>query len=157
MVMAFAPTAFAASSIIASNWRHEILYHGAHLADFRLAALVLVLVVTLLALAPLLFFVPRLAALRQKGILEYGILGQLHSSEYHNKWILHRAEHEGDFLVAPESVTLTNFGNSYEKIGQLQPFPIDMGSLYGLVVAILVPMLFVVLAQVPFSRCSRNC
>jgi hypothetical protein len=151
MVMAFAPTAFAASSVIASNWRHEILHHGAHLTDFRFPAIVLVLIIALLAVGPLLFFVPRLAALRQKGILEYGILGQLHSTEYHEKWIHHRAGHEADFLVAPESNTLTGFGNSYEKIGQLNPFPVDMGSLYGLALAVAIPGLFVVLAQIPFA------
>lgn len=151
MVMAFAPTAFAASSVIASNWRNQILHHGAHLADFRLATIVLVLIIALLALGPLLFFVPRLMALRQKGILEYGVLGQMHSSEFHEKWIHHRAGHEADFLVAPESNTLTGFGNSYEKIGQLNPFPIDMGSLYGLAAAVAGPALFVVLAKVPFA------
>jgi hypothetical protein len=151
MVMAFAPIAFAASSVIASNWRHEILHHGARLMDFRFPAIVLVLIVTLLAVGPLLFFVPRLAALRQKGILEYGVLGQLHSSEYHEKWIHHRAGHEADFLVAPESNTLTGFGNSYEKIGQLNPFPVDMGSLYGLAAAVAIPGLVVVLAQIPFA------
>ncbi|MGB8478488.1 MAG: hypothetical protein WCE63_06560 [Acidobacteriaceae bacterium] len=151
MVMAFAPTAFAASSVIASNWRNEILHHGAHLADFRFPAIVLVSIIALLAVGPLLFFVPRLAALRQRGILEYGVLGQLHSSEYHEKWIHHRAGHEADFLVAPESNTLTGFGNSYEKIGQLNPLPIDMGSLYGLAAAVAIPGLVVVLAQIPFA------
>ncbi len=151
MVMAFAPTAFAASSVIASNWRNEILHHGAHLAEFKFPAVVLVLIIALFAVGPLLFFVPRLAALRQKGILEYGVLGQLHSSEYHEKWIHHRAGHEADFLVAPESNTLLGFSNSYEKIGQLNPFPIDMGSLYGLAAAVAIPGLVVVLAQIPFA------
>jgi hypothetical protein len=151
MVMAFAPIAFAASSVIASNWRHEILHHGARLVDFKLSAIVLVMIIALVAIGPLLFFVPRLAALRQEGILQYGILGQLHSSEYHEKWIKHRAGHEADFLVAPESNTLTGFGNSYEKIGQLNPFPVDMGSLYGLAIAVAIPGLFVVLAQIPFA------
>ena len=151
MVMAFSPIAFAASSVIASNWRNEILHHGARLADFRFAAIVLVFIVALLAVGPLLFFVPRLAALRQKGILEYGVLGQLHSSEYHDKWIHHRFGHEAEFLVAPESNTLTGFGNSYEKIGQLNPLPIDMGSLYGLAAAVAIPGLVVVLAQIPFA------
>jgi hypothetical protein len=151
MVMAFTPIAFAATSVIASNWRNEILHHGAHLADFRLSAIVLVMIIALLALGPLLFFVPQLAALRQKGILEYGVLGQLHSSEFHEKWINRRAGHEADFLLAPESNTLLGFGNSYEKIGQLNPFPVDMGSLYLLALAVAIPALFVVLAQIPFA------
>jgi hypothetical protein len=55
-----------------------ILYHGAHLTDFKPSAIVLVAVTGLVALGPLAFFVPRLAGLRRKGVLEYGILGQLH-------------------------------------------------------------------------------
>lgn len=55
-----------------------ILYHGAHLTNFKPSAIVLVAVTVLVALGPLAFFVPRLAGLRRKGVLEYGILGQLH-------------------------------------------------------------------------------
>ena len=47
-----------------------MLYRGAHLLDFRLPAIVLIAIIALVALGPLLFFVPRLAALRRKGILE---------------------------------------------------------------------------------------
>jgi hypothetical protein len=49
--------------------------------DYKLPAIVLAVIIVVVALGPLLFFVPRLTALRQKGILEYGILGQLHSME----------------------------------------------------------------------------
>ena len=59
--------------------------------DFKLQAIVLLSIIALVALGPLLFFVPRLASLRRQGILEYGILGQIQSTEFHEKWCLHRA------------------------------------------------------------------
>lgn len=58
--------------------------------DFKLQAIVLLSIIALVALGPLLFFVPRLASLRRQGILEYGILGQIQSTEFHEKWCLHR-------------------------------------------------------------------
>jgi len=106
-------------------------------------------IILLVALGPLLFFIPRLAALRRKGILEYGILGQLHSAHYHEKWIEHRGGHEEEFLQAPESSTLADYGTSYEKIGELKPFPADLGSLYGLAIAVAIPAIFVIITEVP--------
>jgi hypothetical protein len=148
---AFAPLAFAAATVIGATWRNEIIHHGARLLDFKLEAVVLLMIIGLLALGPLIFFVPRLAALRRRGILEYGILGQMHSSEFHEKWIRHRVGHEAEFLQAPEISTLGNFGKSYEQIEQLKPFPADPGALYVLAAAIAIPALPVILAQVPLA------
>ena len=92
-----------------------------------------------------------LAALRRRGILEYGTLGQILSTEFHEKWIRHRAGHEAEFLQAPESSALNNFGLSYERIKQLKPFPADSGSLYALAASVAIPALPVVLAQIPVA------
>jgi hypothetical protein len=73
-VAAFAPITFALSTVIGATWRQDILHGGANLMSFRFPALAWVVVVAFVALGPLVFFVPRLAALRREGILEYGIL-----------------------------------------------------------------------------------
>jgi hypothetical protein len=148
---AFAPITFATASVIGATWRHDILHHGAHLMDFKLPAIALVAIIALVALGPIILFVPRLAALRRKGILEYGILGQLHSTEFREKWILHRAGHETEFLEAPESSTLADYGRAYERIEQLNPFPADKGALYTLAAAVVIPTLPVILAEVPMA------
>jgi len=153
---AFAPVAFAATAVIGATWRNDILRHGANLMDFKIEAIVLVLIIALIALGPLLFFVPRLAAVRRRGILEYGILGQIHSVEFHEKWILHRAGHEAEFLGAPESSTLANFGHTFEKIAHLNPFPADRGTLYVLAAAVVIPALPVVLTQIPLATVLKD-
>jgi hypothetical protein len=148
---AFAPIAFSATAVIAATWRDDILHHGARLIDYRLPAIILVSLTALVALGPLAFFVPRLAGVRRRGILEYGILGQIHSAEFHEKWIVHRAGHEAEFLVAPESTTLANYGRAYETIENMNAFPADKGALYTLAAAIAIPALPAVLAQIPFA------
>jgi hypothetical protein len=148
---AFAPVAFAASSVIAATWRYDIVHHGAKMIEFRLPAIALLAIIAVIALGPLVFFVPRLMALRRQGILEYGILAQIHSADFHEKWISHRAGHEAEFLQAPESSTLNSFGNVYEKIKALKPFPADAGSLYVLAAAVAIPALPVLLTQIPVS------
>jgi hypothetical protein len=148
---AFAPIALSATAVIAGTWRNEILYHGAHLLNYKLPAIALIVAIALLALGPLAFFVPRLAALRRNGILEYGILGQLQSAAFHEKWILHRAGHETEILAALESSTLAHYGNAYERIEKTSFLLADKGSLYTLVGAVLIPALPMILAEVPIA------
>ena len=148
---AFAPIAFSATAVVAATWRNDILNHGAHLMDFKLPAIALVILIALIAIGPLAFFAPRLALLRRKGILEYGILGQLHSEDFHEKWILHRAGHEPEFLTAPDSTTLANYARAYEDIEGLNPFVVDKGSLYTLAAAVVIPALPMILAQIPLA------
>ncbi len=148
---AFAPIAFAASAVIAATWRYDIIHLGAHLKDFMLPAIALLVVVAFLAFGPLVFFVPRLAALRRQGILEYAILGQLHSTDFHEKWIRHRVGHESEFLQAPESSTLADYGQSYEKIEALNPFPADKEALVAVLLAVAIPAFPVIIAQIPVA------
>jgi hypothetical protein len=148
---AFAPIAFSATAVIAATWRQDIVHHGAHLINFKLPAIILIALTALVALGPLAFFVPRLAGVRRKGILDYGLLGQIHSAEFHQKWILGRAGHEAEFLVAPESSTVANYGHVYETIENMNSFPADKGALYTLAAAIFIPALPAILAEIPFG------
>jgi hypothetical protein len=148
---AFAPIAFSATAVIAATWRNDILNHGAHLMNFKLPAIVLIVAIGLLAFGPLGFFVPRLAALRRKGMLEYGLLGQLQSAAFHEKWVLHRAGHESEFLAAPESSSLAHYGQAYERIEKMNYFLTDKGALYTLAGAVVIPALPMILAELPIA------
>ena len=148
--LAIAPTVFVASALIGSTWRTQILMQGAHLKDFKVEAAVLLAILLVIAVGPLLLFVPKLLHLRRMGILQYGILGQLHSTGFHKKWVLNRTGHEEEFLTAPEISTLIDYATSYENVEKLQPFPFDRNSLVAVVLAAAMPMLPVVLAEIPF-------
>jgi hypothetical protein len=147
--LAFTPISFATAAVIAATFRNQILHKGAHLASFAIPAIVLVVIVALVALGPLVFFVPRLAALRRKGILEYAILGQMQSTEFHEKWILNRAGHEEELIDAAEISTLCDYGQAYDRIEEMKPFPTDRSALIALALSVAIPALPVVVAEVP--------
>ena len=149
--VAFAPISFAATLVIGAEWRREILTHRAHLMDFKLPAIALVVVIAVIALLPLVFFVPRLTALRRIGVLEYSTLGQIQMTEFHEKWITHRAGHESEVLTEIESGNVIDYSSTYDRIKQLVPIPVDVGTLIPLALSILVPALPVVLAEVPIA------
>jgi hypothetical protein len=147
----FAPVAFAAAAVIAATWRHQIVFHGARLTNFELPFLVFIAVVSVTALGPLIFFVPKLMTLRTAGLLEYGVLGQMLGIGFHEKWIQHGAGHGAELLKVSEISSLNSFRESYASIKELNPFPADKISLYLLAAAVAVPALAVVLAQIPVA------
>jgi len=148
--LAIAPTVFVICGAIGSTWRTEILNHAAHLMNFKFDAIVLLVIMLIVAMGPLILFVPKLMSLHRQGMLQYGTLGQIHSADFHKKWILNRKGHEDEFLTAPEISTLIDYASSYENVEKLQPFPFDRGALVSLCLAIVIPLLPVVLAEVPF-------
>jgi hypothetical protein len=154
--LAIAPTMFVVATAVGSTWRTEIFRTGAHLMDFKLQAIVLLVAVILIAFGPLVFFVPKLGRLRRQGILQYGVLAQLHSTEFHKKWMANRAGHEDEFLAAPEISSLTDFAASFENIENMKPFPFDRGAFFALLMAVALPMLPVVLAEIPLVEVLKG-
>jgi len=148
---AITPTFLVISAVIGATWRSEIFREHVHWLSFKVDAAVLLGVVLIVTMGPLLLFVPRLARLRRLGIFEYGALGQFESMQFHKRWIQHRAGREEEFPASPEASTLTDYGSSYQNIEHLQPFPFDQGAFVGLILAVALPLLPVVLAEVPFA------
>ena len=149
MANCFAPISFAVTAVIGATWRHEILLGNAHLINFKLPAIVLVVILVALAFLPLAFFVPPLAALRRKGILEYSTLGQIQTTEFDDKWIAHRAGRESEVLTAMESDNVLNFSQIYDRIKQLVPIPVDRATLIPLALSIVLPALPAIFAEIP--------
>ena len=154
--VALAPSVFVAAAAIGGTWRGEILRHGEHLLNFKYPAAALVAVILIIAFGPLVFFIPKLSKLRREGILQYGILGQIHSTEFHQKWVLHRSGHEEEFLNAPEISALIDFESSFENIEKLQPFPFDKQSFVLVILSIAVPLLPVVLSEIPLVQLLKG-
>jgi hypothetical protein len=154
--LAFAPVAFAITAAISATWRDQILHSGAHLMSLKTPAAALLILILLIAIGPMCFFAPKLAALRRQGILEYGSLAQLHSGEFYEKWILHRSGHEKEFLSAPEISSLTDLASSFQNIEAMTPLPVEKVSIITLVISIVLPALPAVLAEVPLTAVVKD-
>lgn len=144
------PLSIAVSTAIGGAWRNEILTTGKPLASFLLPAIILVILNFVVALGPLLFFVQKLARLRKKAILEYGVLAQGRATDFNEKWIVRR-ETPAPLFFAPEVSTLADLSLSYGNIKRMRPFPADKNTLITLALAVLLPLFPAVLAEIPFS------
>ena len=56
-----------------------------------------------------------------------------------------------EFLQAPESTTLANYGRVYETLEQLNPFPANKEDLIPLILAVPIPAFPVIIAEIPVA------
>ena len=155
-IQAFVPFAAALTTIIGASFRNDILHNGKHLVSFKGPAIALVVILLGTALLPLLFFVPKLLPLRRKGILQYSIVGHMQSFSFHDKWVHHGEEHEDEAMAAPEMSTLCDYNSAYKNVEDMHPIPVDKEALTGLAVAILIPALPVILAEIPIQTVLQD-
>ena len=81
-------------------------------------------------------------------LLEYGVLSQTRVTEFHEKWILHQDGQREERFV-PGVAMLADLATSYSNIERMRPLPVDKTTLIALALAVLVPLLPVVLAEIP--------
>ena len=148
---AFVPFSFAISTVIGASFRNGILNGGKHLVNYRGPGIALAVIIFAIAILPLLFFFPKLAPLRRKGILEYSIIGHMQSAAVHEKWVLHGEENEPEVIAAPEFSTLCDYNSAYKNVEDMYPIPVDKEALVGLALSIAIPALPVILAEVPLQ------
>ena len=151
----FIPIAFAMSAVIGGTWRKSILDSRATLSDYLAPAIILVVLNFAVALIPLSFFVSKLSRVRQRGMLEYGVLAQTRASDFQERWIASR-EGRDPASMTSEVGSLADLSITYGNIRRMRYFPADKNSLISLGMAVLLPLFPVVLAEIPFSEIVKG-
>jgi hypothetical protein len=130
----------AASSVLCAGWVTQVTLYGASIDRFRPVFVGCVLIGVVVALAPLLVFLPQLVRARLLGLRQYGGLVSDYTQRFNEHWI-DRTERP-DLLGTPEIQSFADLSTAYrenvEKIGFVI-FGVADGLL--LLVAALVPAL----------------
>jgi hypothetical protein len=137
---ALAPLLAAHGVALAGMIANQIFYHGAKLPDFMPELAVVVGFLLVLVLAPLLLFVPKLAALKRNGLTEYGVLAQRYVREFDDKWMRGGAPAGESMLGSADIQSLADMSNSFAVVRAIKPVPITRQSLIQLVVITLLPV-----------------
>lgn len=154
--MAFFLVTLAISSVIASSWIHDELYHAQTLAALKAPAAVFVIVWGAILLSPLLLFAPRIAAMKREALLSYGALIGAHGRLVHQRWILGQnvsgASAAGDILDAPELGPVADISSIYDSVTRVTPIPVGKSSILMVLLPIAIPMLLVVTHEIPVKQ-----
>jgi hypothetical protein len=138
----------AVSSVLCGGWATQIRMYGARIDALRPLFFAFVLVGALVALAPLLLFVPQLFRARLIGERQYGGLVSDYTHQFHERWI-DRAERP-DLLGTPHIQSLADLGTNYrETVEQVGLVLITSADFIALLVAAFLPAVPLVFLQGP--------
>jgi hypothetical protein len=150
--VALAPLNFALSAILAGDYADHLRYAGADARDLLLRIGFAIMASTFVLVAPLLIFIPRLLAAKQRGLLEYGDLATTYVRGFEAKW-LRGANPDAEPLLGTADVqSLADLGNSYDVIRQMKVVPISRSQVFFLASAAALPALPLANYLMPFDE-----
>jgi hypothetical protein len=148
----FAFVNLALSSVIASHIAHEILYHGAHVASLKAFFVVTIVLLALVALAPLFAFLGPLMRAKARARIEYGKLAGHHASEVHARWIEGKAVEDEALLTSPELGSSADVEALYTCATGMRSLPLGKSSLLAALIPAALPMLAAASVEVPIKQ-----
>ena len=131
----------ALSAVVSAAIAGRILFIGGRLEDYQWSYVALFVVGLLVFAGPTLVFVPKLIALKQRGLLDFGILASEYTQEFHRKWIGTSMAADTGLLGSPDIQSLADLGNSFEIVRKMRILPVLPGDFIAMVLPGLLPAL----------------
>jgi hypothetical protein len=132
---------FALSAVVSGAIASRILFVGGRLEDYQSSYVALFVVGLLVFTGPMLIFVPKLIALKQRGLLEYGVLGSEYTQDFHQKWVDRRETTEEVLLGSGDIQSLADLDNSFDIIQKMRILPIQPIDFIAMALPGLIPAL----------------
>jgi hypothetical protein len=149
--IAFVPVVIAASTAMGSILRYQALHSVFSRQSLNMVLALWVLVIFVIFVVPLAIFTPKLTHLYRVGYLQYGSLAHLQAEQFHQKWVHGRQAHLGELLTAPETTRLIDQARSLDRVRRIKLLPIDRLTIIEVAAASAVPMLPVIMTQIPVA------
>lgn len=147
----FVPVVLGISSVFASGWAHQVVYHDVAFASLRVEIIAFVLILPLLCVTPFFSFLGLMLRTKKQGLLDYGDLIGGHGRLVRERWIEGKPITDAPILDAPELGPIADTAAAYELIAKIRPLPLGMGSLLPLVGAAVLPMIVLVALELPLK------
>jgi hypothetical protein len=141
------------SSVLAGAWANQVLYAGVSVRSFESEFMLLVVICEAIALGPLLFLSPRLWIARLLGRRAHSLFSLDYARRFEHKWM---GDERLDPLGSPDIQSLADMQNSYNVVSAMLVWPFGPRHLIVLAVALVVPMVPLMLTQVPLIQLVRE-
>jgi hypothetical protein len=152
---AFIPVVIAASTAVGSVLRYEALRATFSQESLTLVLALWILLVFLIFVGPLAIFAPKLTHLRRVGYLQYASLAHLQAEQFQEKWVQGRQAHLGELVAASEMTAMIGLAHSFDRLRRIRPLPVDKTTLLEVAAAAAVPMLPLIITQIPLKELLR--
>ena len=151
-INAFTPIVFALSAVLSAVWVKRVVYGGHDVTEYHRPIIVFLLLTIAAAVVPLMIFLPRLLKLKLRGLHDYGVLANRHSLLFDEKWIREIENNVEDVLGTPDVSSLADLGTGFQTVQKIKFFPFGTQNLALLAAAALIPMIPLLLIEVPFKE-----
>jgi hypothetical protein len=147
---------FALSAVVAGGIANRILYSGGKFGDFELSYAALFVIALLVFAGPVLVFIPDLVVLKQRGLMEYAVLGSEYTQAFHQRWILRSNPADEPLLGSADIQSLADLGNSFEIIRKMRVLPIAVSDFIAMALPGLVPVLPLATTVMPLGEILKT-
>src|SRR5262245_25855381 len=107
------PLSFGASALVVTAFAEQIQFAGATVDSVIAPITGFLLLITLVMIAPLLLFMPRLIEEKNRGLLEYGGLAETYVRAFDSKWVHPRTPPDEQLLGSADVQSLADLSNSF--------------------------------------------
>jgi hypothetical protein len=140
-VRAFQPVLGAHTVVLAGLIASRIWYEGMKLPAFQIEIAGAVVLLMAIVLAPLTFFVLKLARAKREGTRQYGLLATRYVDEFREKWMRARRL-EGEPLVGSADIqSLADLANAHDVVREMRVLPFDRQTVVTLPIVVALPYL----------------
>ena len=136
---ALSPLLFAQGAMLAVVVATRVQNHGQKLMSFRVQIAGFVFLFVCVILSPLLFFTPKMAAAKRKGLAQFGQFAQNYVDEFQTKWINSDPPEEEELLGSSDIQSLADLGNSFNIVAEMNFVPFKLNNVTRLVLATAAP------------------
>ncbi len=148
-----APLNFAVILTLVATFVEEIWFGGMDVQRLVMPLTASIVGNSFALVAPLLFFTARLLEVKQRGVLEYGVIAQDYVVAFDAKWRLTRHGPQSEPLLGSADLqSLADLANSFDVIRGMRIIPMAGSQIVLLVAAAIVPALPLVLFVIPLDE-----
>jgi hypothetical protein len=127
------------------------LYRGESLLSLKLEMGGFVIFFVLAILGPLLMFTPKMAALKRKGLADYGQVAQGYVNSFEEKWVLNTPPVE-EVLGSGDIQSLADLNSGYEIVSDMRAVPFGLEDIIRLAAATAAPLVPLLLTILPLEE-----
>jgi hypothetical protein len=128
---------------------NSMMFEAAPISSFKFLVAGFIAISLALGLFPLALLAPKLAKVRQEGLIEYGRLANSYTALFDRKWV-HNSEQRTEPLLGTSDIqSLADMGNSFAQVDAMNIVPITKRLILQLAALTALPLLPVIILGTP--------
>jgi hypothetical protein len=149
---AFVPLVLALSTVVAVNWRSQVVAGLQTLEALRLPAAAFAVLIVLVFFLPLALFTAALLREKRESTIRYGALQHLLSLQFRQKWVHHRNDHIDELVGSPDVSSLADASSAFNNVERMAVYPFRRGAVVAFLAALALPSLVVLTTEIPLKE-----